>query len=236
MTKYVPFHIHTPLIESTWLSKHIGKKVCLKMDALQPSGSFKIRGIGHLIQRVVGGEVEPPNTDENATTQNDSKEEKDPIYDDTPYQAPSRGELGQQQSKITHLVSSSGANAGMAVAYAAHKMNIECTIFLSNTKQDHGNILIEQFKQLGSNIKFVGSNWNECDLAARLFAKNNLNVAYIPMFDHECIFRGHSTIVTELKSIDNYRPDCIVVATGFVCLFDCNIFFLNLNILAQSIT
>ena len=201
------------------------------MDALQPSGSFKIRGIGHLSQRVVSGEVEPPNTQQDETESKQATEEKDPIYDDTPYVEANK----TKGNKITHLVSSSGANAGMAVGYSAHKLNVDCTIFLSDTKQDHENILIEQFKQLGSNVKFVGSNWNECDTAARLFAKNNSNVAYIPMFDHECIFRGHSTIVTELKAIDKYRPDCIVVATGSVypctCIFKLSI----LIILARNI-
>jgi L-serine/L-threonine ammonia-lyase len=54
MTEYTPLHINTPLIESLPLSSVIKQitnnqkcKVLLKMDTLQPSGSFKIRGIGH---------------------------------------------------------------------------------------------------------------------------------------------------------------------------------------------
>jgi len=43
-------HIRTPLIESLPLSKKWGKQVFLKMENLQPSGSFKIRGIGLLCQ------------------------------------------------------------------------------------------------------------------------------------------------------------------------------------------
>lgn len=43
-------HINTPLLESTKLSKHLGATVYLKMDAMQPSGSFKIRGIGYACQ------------------------------------------------------------------------------------------------------------------------------------------------------------------------------------------
>lgn len=41
-------HIQTPLLESTPLSNRLGVPVFLKMEALQPSGSFKNRGIGHL--------------------------------------------------------------------------------------------------------------------------------------------------------------------------------------------
>ena len=43
----MPLHIETPLIESRPLSVRLKKGVWLKMDALQPSGSFKARGIGH---------------------------------------------------------------------------------------------------------------------------------------------------------------------------------------------
>lgn len=46
------FHLNTPLLESTALSKRVGTTVYLKMENSQPSGSFKIRGIGHLCQQV----------------------------------------------------------------------------------------------------------------------------------------------------------------------------------------
>lgn len=40
-------HIGTPLLQSRALPSRPGQRVWLKMDALQPSGSFKLRGIGH---------------------------------------------------------------------------------------------------------------------------------------------------------------------------------------------
>ncbi|XP_062863077.1 serine dehydratase-like [Trichomycterus rosablanca] len=48
------FHINTPLLESIAMSKRLGSPVYLKMESSQPSGSFKIRGIGHLIQQLAG--------------------------------------------------------------------------------------------------------------------------------------------------------------------------------------
>eukprot|EP01132_Coremiostelium_polycephalum_P002476 gene2476-3063_t len=50
--KLPPLHLHTPLLESITLSKDVfgnenDVKVWLKMDVLQPTGSFKIRGIGN---------------------------------------------------------------------------------------------------------------------------------------------------------------------------------------------
>lgn len=46
------FHINTPLLESTGMSKRLGTTVYMKMENCQPSGSFKIRGIGHLCQKL----------------------------------------------------------------------------------------------------------------------------------------------------------------------------------------
>ncbi|XP_035990955.1 serine dehydratase-like isoform X2 [Fundulus heteroclitus] len=46
------FHLNTPLLESVSMSQKVGTTVYLKMENSQPSGSFKIRGIGHLCQQV----------------------------------------------------------------------------------------------------------------------------------------------------------------------------------------
>jgi L-serine/L-threonine ammonia-lyase len=45
-----PLHIETPLFQSQALSIQSGLSVWLKMEALQPPGSFKIRGIGFACQ------------------------------------------------------------------------------------------------------------------------------------------------------------------------------------------
>ena len=49
----MPMHIATPLLESKHLSDILGSKVLLKMESLQPSASFKIRGIGHACEKYV---------------------------------------------------------------------------------------------------------------------------------------------------------------------------------------
>ncbi|XP_075625725.1 serine dehydratase-like isoform X1 [Balearica regulorum gibbericeps] len=45
-----PFHIISPVLESLPLSKVAGTKVYMKLENVQPTGSFKIRGIGHHCQ------------------------------------------------------------------------------------------------------------------------------------------------------------------------------------------
>lgn len=52
MSKQNGFHVVTPLIESTGMSKRIGTTVYLKMESSQPTGSFKIRGIGYMCENV----------------------------------------------------------------------------------------------------------------------------------------------------------------------------------------
>ena len=46
-------HITTPLLPHDSLSAALGKQVLLKLESLQPSGSFKLRGIGRMCQRAV---------------------------------------------------------------------------------------------------------------------------------------------------------------------------------------
>jgi len=46
-------YIQTPLLESVSLSKEMGIPVYLKMEALQPSGSYKDRGLGILLKDYV---------------------------------------------------------------------------------------------------------------------------------------------------------------------------------------
>jgi len=48
-----PLHLETPLLYSESLSAHLGAEVHLKMDCLQPPGSFKIRGIGETVRQAV---------------------------------------------------------------------------------------------------------------------------------------------------------------------------------------
>ncbi|MDR3443330.1 MAG: pyridoxal-phosphate dependent enzyme [Legionella sp.] len=46
-----PLHIKTPLISSQYLKNTLGKNIYFKLESLQPSGSFKLRGIGSLCQQ-----------------------------------------------------------------------------------------------------------------------------------------------------------------------------------------
>ncbi|XP_039240144.1 L-serine dehydratase/L-threonine deaminase-like [Pipra filicauda] len=55
-----PFHIISAIPESLPLSKAAGTKVFMKLENVQPTGSFKIRGIGHLCQEAAKKGSTPP--------------------------------------------------------------------------------------------------------------------------------------------------------------------------------
>ena len=115
-------HIHTPLVWSSKLSERVGSSVYLKMDALQPGGSFKARGIGRLCTHF-------------------------------------------RDEGVTSLVSSSCANAGMAVAVAGRALGVDATIVASDV--DRECRLLDTFRQLGANVVLHGAEWNDADEHAR---------------------------------------------------------------------
>ncbi|KAF9903107.1 hypothetical protein BX616_001722 [Lobosporangium transversale] len=107
-----PLHNPTPLLHSTVLSRKTQTNIWLKLENLQPSGSFKIRGLGHMCQK--------------AALKHGSK---------------------------TRLVSSSGGNAGLAVAYAARQLGIQATIIVPQTCNA---FMIKKIKEEGAHVEMHG--------------------------------------------------------------------------------
>lgn len=158
-------HLDTPLIYSHALSDQLGKHLWLKMDALQPSGSFKIRGIGHACQHYA------------------------------------------QQGK-TRFVSSSGGNAGIAVAYAGRRLNIPVLVVVPETTSEHARRLIQREK---AELIVVGKNWNEAnDHAQALLQESD---AFIHPFDDPLLWEGHASLITEVAA-QGIRPDAVLLAVG----------------------
>lgn len=46
-------YIETPLVSSLYLSERVGSQVMLKLEQVQPSGSFKSRGLGNLVYQTL---------------------------------------------------------------------------------------------------------------------------------------------------------------------------------------
>uniref|UniRef100_A0A673HWI6 L-serine ammonia-lyase n=1 Tax=Sinocyclocheilus rhinocerous TaxID=307959 RepID=A0A673HWI6_9TELE len=165
MSKQNGFHVVTPLLESTAMSKQIGTTVYLKMESSQPTGSFKIRGIGYMCQNV--------------------------------------------RKKYVC------GNAGMATAYAARQLKLPATIVLpSSTPQ----LVAQKLKDQGAMVKVVGKVWDDANAEALRLAESE-GLTVIHPFNHPLVWKGHSSIVHELKASLPSKPGAIVVSIGGGGLF-----------------
>ena len=158
-------HIETPLIRSDILSDLLNKDIRLKLDALQPSGSFKIRGIGYACEHHAG---------KGAKT----------------------------------FLSSSGGNAGLAVAYAGNKLGIPVKVVVPETITPRSIGLLEK-----SNAELIihGSSWLEANTLAQSIMTDEAE--FIHPFDDELLWLGHSSMIDEIYSTE-FKPDLIILSVG----------------------
>ncbi len=158
-------YIETPTLLSEPLSEGLGKPVWLKLENLQPSGSFKLRGVAVLCQHEVA--------------------------------AGARG-----------LVSSSGGNAGIAVAYVGRKLSIPVRVVVpeSTTAQARESILAQ-----GAQLTVHGASWYEANAYAE--ASLAADEAFIHPFDHPLLWQGHSTMMDEIAR-DGIKPGAVALSVG----------------------
>lgn len=168
----VKLHIKTPLIESLELSEIAKSQIYLKMEAMQPSGSFKNRGIGYICSHY-------------AKTEN-----------------------------AKCFVSSSGGNAGLAVAYSGRLLGVPVKVVIPKTTP---KLMADKIHKEGAEVIIHGEDWNAADVLTRQLAQEPGSF-YISPFDHPLIWKGHASLVHEIKE-DEIRPDAIIVAVGGGGLF-----------------
>ena len=108
-----------------------------------------------------------------------------------------------------HFYCSSGGNAGLACATSAVALNRPATIVLPTTVSP---LIKEKLLTLGVNVHSVGNAWAQADrfLRDELLAHDPSGV-YVPPFDHQHVWDGASTIVSEL------REQLDVPIHGIVC-------------------
>jgi L-serine/L-threonine ammonia-lyase len=158
-------HLETPLIESLPMSKEKDSKIWLKMESLQPCGSFKARGIGYACQKYIA----------------DGAKE---------------------------LLSSSGGNAGLAVAYSGRRLGIPVTVVVPKTTKKRA---IDLIKLEGANVVITGEDWDAAHMHAMSLIENE--VKYIHPFDDPNIWEGHASIIDEISNA-GIVPDVVVLSIG----------------------
>jgi L-serine/L-threonine ammonia-lyase len=159
-------HVETPLVESRALGAAAGRRVWLKLECLQPPGSFKIRGIGRACEaRRAGG--------------------------------------------ARRFVTSSGGNAGLAVAYAGRTLGVPVSVVVPESTSDRARELLQAE---GAQVVVHGASWQEANALAVSMATGGAD-AFIHPFDDPLLWAGHSTLVDEIHS-SGVVPDAVVLSVG----------------------
>jgi len=110
-----------------------------------------------------------------------------------------------------HFISSSGGNAGLAAAYAAKKLGVDCTVVVPETTAP---FMIEKIKKVAKAVEIVGKAWDDANNRAIEIAKGEGCVLIHP-FDHPDIWAGHSTIVDEIvRQLHGKKPHLFVLSVG----------------------
>ena len=113
------------------------------------------------------------------------------------------------EEKANGVVSASTGNHGAAVAYAAGKFGIDCTIYIPD---DATSTKLENMKQFGAKIEIHG---NDCVLAeakAREVADGS-GKTYVSPYNDLFVMAGQGTIGVEIKSQCD-GLDAIVISVG----------------------
>lgn len=160
----MPLHVATPLLESTAFSTP-QRRLWLKMEALQPSGSFKMRGIGHACE-------------------------------------------AHALQGAKRLMSSSGGNAGLAVACAGRRLGLPVTVVVPESTGERAKTLI---RREGAEVVVHGRSWMEAN--QHLQSLLQAGDAFIHPFDDPLVWDGHATMIDEVAAA-GLEPDAVVLSVG----------------------
>jgi L-serine/L-threonine ammonia-lyase len=106
------------------------------------------------------------------------------------------------------FISSSGGNAGIAVAYAGRRLQVPVTVVVPLTASERAKALI---RLEGAEVIVHGASWNEANaLALSMVGKDD---AFLHPFDNPLLWRGHATLVDEVAA-SGLKPDAVVLSVG----------------------
>ncbi|KAI1632815.1 tryptophan synthase beta subunit-like PLP-dependent enzyme [Biscogniauxia mediterranea] len=189
-------YIETPCIPSPALSRVAGCNIFLKLENLQPSGSFKSRGIGTMMYRAM-------------------------LLASSSSGPGSPSSPGSSDSSDVHFYCSSGGNAGLAAVAAAAQLGRPCTVVVPAPTP--ARVVARLRRRGAAAVHQVGADWAAADahLRSALLARDPRGV-YVPPFDHADIWDGVSTLVDELvlcgvsssSSSSSQSIDAIVCSVG----------------------
>jgi L-serine/L-threonine ammonia-lyase len=106
------------------------------------------------------------------------------------------------------LVSSSGGNAGLAVAYAGRSLGVPVTVVVPQTTSERAKELL---RLEDSEVIVHGASWQEAnELALSLVGPTD---AFLHPFDDPLLWQGHATVIDEVARA-GLTPDAVVLSVG----------------------
>lgn len=106
------------------------------------------------------------------------------------------------------LVSSSGGNAGLAVAYAGRSLGVPVTVVVPQTTSERAKELL---RLEDAEVIVHGASWQEAnELALSLVGPTD---AFLHPFDDPLLWQGHATVIDEVARA-GLTPDAVVLSVG----------------------
>jgi L-serine/L-threonine ammonia-lyase len=106
------------------------------------------------------------------------------------------------------LVSSSGGNAGLAVAYAGRSMGVPVTVVVPQTTSERAKELL---RLEDAEVIVHGASWQEAnELALSLVGPTD---AFLHPFDDPLLWQGHASVIDEVAR-SGLKPDAVVLSVG----------------------
>jgi L-serine/L-threonine ammonia-lyase len=106
------------------------------------------------------------------------------------------------------FISSSGGNAGMAVAYAARRLGLPAIVVVPKTTTQRAKDVIGME---GAQVIVHGESWQEANqMALSLVGETD---AFIHPFDDPLLWEGHASLIDEIAQAE-VKPDAVVLSVG----------------------
>jgi threonine dehydratase len=159
----------TPLIDPAPMKESPvpSARLLLKLDNLQPTGSFKVRGASNTLMTLT------------------------------------------EAQKRAGLITASGGNHGLGVAYAASMAGCPAVIYLPTSTPP---AKAKKLKSWGAEVISAGAVWDEANVAALAHAERT-GMTYIHPFADPKVIHGQGTVALEILE-DAPETDILLVAIG----------------------
>lgn len=123
--------------------------------------------------------------------------------------ASNRVALLDAEARARGIVTASGGNHGLAVAYAARAADAPATIYLPASTP---SAKVEKLRAWGAEVRIEGEVWDDADAAARAFAEQR-GCTYVHPFADPAVIAGQGTLGLEvLEQVPD--ADTLIVAIG----------------------